>query len=293
MKLAFKYKLSLLGVILAIFTLCSLSSQARREFSKTVKKEFDISTDGTTSIYNKYGKVLINTWDKNRVKVEVMIVVKASGEEVAQAIFDRIDIDFDTGGSYVSAKTQIESSSKNSWWKDNNNKADYSINYEVWMPPSNRLELETKYCDSKVAPLNNSAEVSIKYGNLIMEGLDDDLELKLDYGNGTINKVHNANIESSHCTLNLLEAQDIEIESKYSTITVERAQDIRSDTRYDTYKLGQVSEFRNTGKYDNLVIQKARAVYVDSDYTHFFTNSVSKSIDLQISYGDVNGRRNQ
>lgn len=287
MKLVSRYKFSFLGLLLALFTLCSLSSQARREFSKTIKKEFEISATGTTNIYNKYGTVNINTWDRNRVKVEVQIVVKASGEEVAQAIFDRIDVAFTNSSSYVSAKTVIESTS-NSWWKDNNNKADYSINYEVWMPPGNQLELEANYCDSKVAPLKSGATVRVKYGNLNMDGLGEDLNLALDYGNGTISKVGgNATIESAHCTLSLQEAKDIDIDSKYSTIMVEQAGDIRSDTKYDTYKLGAVGEFRNTGKYDNLEIQKAESVYIDSDYTHFFARSISKNLNIEISYGEV------
>lgn len=286
MRLVFKYKFPLLGIVLALFTLCSLSSEARREFSKTIKKEFEISANGTTDIYNKYGKVNINTWDKNRVKVDVMIVVKASSEDVAQSIFDRIDINFSNSSNYVSAKTGIASTSK-SWWKDNNNKADYSINYEVWMPPANQLELDARYCDSKVAPLRAGANVQVKYGNLIMEGLGEELNLSLAYGNGTINRVGNATIESSHCVLNIMEAKDLEIDSKYSTVTVEKAGDIRCDTKYDTYKLGEVGEFRNTGKYDNLEIQKAKSVYLDSDYTHFYARSVSKNVDLEMSYGDV------
>lgn len=285
-RLAFKYRFLLLGLTLALFTLCSLSSQARREFSKTIKKEFEISADGTTGIYNKYGKIDIHTWEQNRVKIEVMIVVKASGEEVAQAIFDRIDVNFTNSSKYVSAKTEIASTS-NSWWKDNNNKADYSINYEIWMPPTNQLELEAHYCDSKVAPLRNGATVKVKYGNITMEGLGDELNLYMAYGNGTINRVGNANIESAHCTLSLLEAQDLEIDSKYSNFIVERAGDIRCATKYDTYKLGQVGEFRNAGKYDNFEIQQASSIYLDSDYTHFFARSVSKNLDLEISYGDV------
>lgn len=286
MKLVSKYKFSLLGLVFAIFTLCSLSPQANREFTKTIKKEFDISADGTTGIHNKYGKVDIQTWDRNRVKVEVVIEVKAGSEDVAQSIFDRIDIDFSNSSNYVRARTEIASQSGN-WWKDKSQKADYSINYQVWIPETNQLELQTSYCDSKVAPLRSSATVEVKYGNLEMGGLRDDLNLKLAYGKADINRVGNTQIESAHCTITLAEAKDIDIESKYSTIVVERAGDIRSETKYDTYKLGEIGEFRNTGKYDNLEIQQARSIYVDSDYTHFYTRSISKSINIEISYGDI------
>lgn len=270
----------------AIFTLCSLSPQANREFTKTIKKEFDISADGTTSIHNKYGKVNIDTWTNNRVKVEVIIEVNANSEEVAQSIFDRIDIDFSNSSNYVRARTEIASQS-GSWWKSNNQKADYSINYRVWLPETNQLELQTSYCDSKVARLRGGADVEVKYGNLEMEGLDEDLNLRLAYGKANIQRVGHSQIESAHCTITLDEARDIDIESKYSTIIVERAGDVRSETKYDTYKLGKVGEFRNTGKYDNLEIQEASSIYVDSDYTHFYARSISRNLNIEISYGDI------
>lgn len=287
MELAFKIKFTLVVLALGIFTLCSLSSEASREFSKTIKKEFDISADGTTDIFNKYGRVNIQTWDRNRVKVEVMIVVQASEEKIAQSIFDRISVDFSNSSNYVSAKTNI-ASKKDNWWKDNNNnKVDYSINYEIWMPPTNRLELEARYGDVQVAPLSSDAKVSVKYGNLTLQGIEDDLDLYLGYGRGTIKKVSDAHIEAGHCSLIIGDAEDLEIESKYSNITVERAGDIRSQTRYDTYKLGQIGEFRNSGKYDNLEIERAESVYVDSDYTHLSANSVTKAINVEIANGHV------
>lgn len=286
MRLVYKYKFSFLGLLVAIFTLCSLSPQASREFTKTIKKEFDISPDGTTGIYNKYGKVNIQTWTQNRVKVEVVIEVKANSEDVAQSIFDRIAIDFSNSSNYVRARTEIASQSGN-WLNNQTQKADYSINYEVWIPETNQLELQVSYGDSKVAPLRGSADVSIKYGNLEMGGLDNNLNLNLAYGKATINRAGNAQIESAHCTISLAEAKDIDIESKYSTIIVEKAGDIRSETKYDTYQLGEVGEFRNTGKYDNLEIQQARSIYVDSDYTHFYARSISRSLNIEISYGDI------
>ena len=65
--------------MLLVFTMiaCSLCGFTTfGEFTKTIKREFDISANGTTYLSNKYGKIEVKTWDKNRVKIAVTIVVK-------------------------------------------------------------------------------------------------------------------------------------------------------------------------------------------------------------------------
>ena len=86
MKLVYEFSARLLLLALLV-SVAHIGVAA--EFTKTIKKEFDITSDGTTSITNKYGKVEIKTWDRNRVKVDVTIVVKASSESKAQEVFDQ------------------------------------------------------------------------------------------------------------------------------------------------------------------------------------------------------------
>ena len=59
------------GNTFASTTLPSAVTQTaiKKEFTKTIKKEFDIDADGKVSIVNKYGEVNINTWDQNKVKI--------------------------------------------------------------------------------------------------------------------------------------------------------------------------------------------------------------------------------
>ena len=95
MKLA--YKISLVFLLAGLLVTGLQAKNHYQEFTKTIKKEFDITRDGTTNIKNKYGKVDIKTWDKNRVKIDVRIVVNARSEKSAQEVFDRIDIGFSNG----------------------------------------------------------------------------------------------------------------------------------------------------------------------------------------------------
>lgn len=85
-----------------------------QEFTKTVKKEFPINATGTVDLSNKYGKVDVHTWERDRVKIDVTIVVDARSESTAQEVFNRIQIDFSNDDSFVKAETSIETNK--SWW---------------------------------------------------------------------------------------------------------------------------------------------------------------------------------
>ncbi len=272
------------GLLLVGVLWSGVPALAKGEFTKTIKKEFDITKDGTTSIYNKYGKVDIKTWDKNRVKIDVRIVVRASSESSAQKVFDRIKIAFMNNPNYVKAETTIEPT-KNEWFTWGGNKSDFSIIYEVYMPPTNKLDLGTKYCDVYVAALQGEATANVSYGNFKMDGFSDNARITLAYGNGTVSRARNVFFDAKYGNLNVQDAGDIEINSKYTTVSLEKVADVRSNTKYDTYRIGQVKDFRNNGKYDNIEIRSAQTVVVSSQYTNVKVENLAKSLDLNLEYG--------
>ncbi len=285
MKLVYKLSLVLL-LLVQISTVARAEDGERREFTKVIKKEFDINKNGTTALYNKYGKVEVKTWDKNRVKVDVTIVVNASSEATAQKVFDRIDIKFFNNEGYVKAETYIEPQ-KNDWWDwGGSNRSDYSINYEVYMPPTNNLELTNKYGDSYVAPIEGVAKVDIKYGNIKMQGVKNNANITLGYGNGSIVNAYNVTADISYSNnMSFGDVRDVEVTSKYSKLKFEKVTNIRSNTKYDSYDITAVQELRNDGKYDNFRIGSADNVVVISKYTQVNIDKLKNLLDLNMEYG--------
>jgi hypothetical protein len=285
MKLVFnKWSFSLLLVGLMVL---NLTASGKQEFSKTIKKEFEISPDGTTSIHNKYGKIDMKTWDKNRVKVDVTIMVRANSEADAQEVFERIAINFENGRDYVKAQTEIEAQKKSNWWGDEN-KSDYTINYEVFMPSTNSVGLTNKYGDTKVAAIQGGADLDIKYGNFELEGVQGETNLTFAYGTGTFNTIKDATAEVRYARLVFKQANQLELISKYSKITIEKANEVRSSSKYDTYTVGKVQNFHNSGKYDNLEIGDVENLIVNSQYTEIYSENISNSVDLDLEYGRAN-----
>lgn len=285
MKLTYKFGLALM-MLVSISMVARAGDIERREFTKVIKKEFDITKNGTTALYNKYGKIDVKTWDKNRVKIDVTIVVNASSEASAQKVFDRIDIKFFNNEGYVKAETVIETT-KGGWWGDwdGEPRSDYSINYEIYMPATNNLELNNKYGDSYVAPISGVANIDVKYGNFKAQGVSNNAKVVLAYGNGNLVKAQNLNSDVSYGNLTCGEVRDVEMTSKYSKLKIEKASNIRSNTKYDTYEIGTVRELRNDGKYDNFRIGTAENVIVLSKYSQVSVNKLNNLLDLNMEYG--------
>lgn len=275
-------------LLVGLMGVLPLSAQ-RQEFTKTIKKEFDLSPEGLTNISNRYGKVIVKSWDKNRTKIDVKITVRASSEDNAKKVFDRIRIDFTNTSDMVSAQTTIDAEKGTGWnWTfTSNSKNDYTIDYDVTIPAAGRLDLSNKYGDAFLSSIGGKSRLDIKYGNVQLEEIKEHLSLLLGYGNGTVVKAKDITVSGSYCQLRVSEAKDVDVTSKYSKISITRAGDVKSNSQYDSYKVEEVRDFKNTGKYDNLGITFAENLSVQSKYAEVAVQKVSNSVDLDLHYGSA------
>jgi hypothetical protein len=258
-----------------------------QDFTKTIKREFALNASGSVNLINKYGKIDVKTWDKNRAKVEVTIVVKASNESQAQTVFDRIRIEFANDDSYVKAETIIQSN-KSSWFDwGGNDKTEFQINYQVYMPASASLDLSNKYGDALVAPLTGKAKMDVKYGNFRLEGASAGLSLSLDYGNGTVVKSGDANVTVSYSKLSLNDMQNVNVTSKYSKLTVDNSGDMNADSRYDECKLGKVGQLQLTTKYGSIAVGSANSIKANGQYTDISVDKLKGNGDFDLLYGGL------
>jgi len=291
MKLAFKLgATALLLVFISTFlpSLAESGSFFYREYSKSIKKEFGINADGLVSIYNKYGSIDVQTWNNNRVKISVTILVEANNEREAQDVFDRINIDFTNSNSFVKAQTQIGNAKRgSSWWGNwsDDDRKDYKVKYEVFVPATNQLDLKMEYGDITAASIENTAKVDVKYGNFQLAGIGDNADINLEYGNGVLEQADDVTGKIRYAQFRCNAAKDIDIDSEYSNITIEQAQDVICNSKYDNYELNNVREFRNVGKYDNLRIGNAENIVVNSQYTEVMANRIVNNATLDLEFG--------
>lgn len=261
-----------------------------QEFSRNINREFSTAADGTTALYNKYGSVNVKTWQNNSVRINITIVVNAKGQREADETFKNINVNFTNAWGYVKAETMIAegmNAGGGNWWPMKTCGDDFKINYEVWMPASNQLDLKNKYGNSWVAALKGKLIAEIKYGDLRTESISNDADLNLGYGNAWIASVNNLYGQVSYSKLNVAEARDIQIDTKYSETRVDKANNLRITSKYDDFKLGTVEELRLQTKYANLRSANIRSAYITAQYSDMGFASVREGIDADMTYGKL------
>lgn len=277
------------GFITPIFALSDtcMAVVNKQEFTKSVKKDFGISPYGTVRLHNQYGKMDVKTWEKDRVKIDIRIRVNAVSEAKAQEVFDRISVDFTNSKDYISAESSVNSRNSNWWgsWSGSNDKSDFQIDWEVFMPATVSLDLNNKYGDVYVAELTRNATVEVKYGNFRLEGIGEELEVSLGYGNGTVVKSGKTSAEIHYSKFKLQNCANADFSTKYSKIDVDNATDMRVSSAYDTYNIGSVRDYISEGKYDNISIGTADNITASARYTDFSVGTVNNSAEFDLTYG--------
>lgn len=283
-------KTVLFFVFLTIISLRLLGNDSfRKEYTKEISKEFSTDPSGEVNIFNKYGTVDIKSWNENRVKIEVKIIVNASKQSEADDVFERIDINFNSRDDYVSAETVIASpkTSVFSWFWGSNSSADYKIHYLVHMPKTNALRLETKYCDATMDYLSGGAELQMKYGDFDSEGFGGNVTMFLSYGKGKIMTLKNLDGELSYGRLVLPKCHDVTLQSKYSKVKISKGGDLALDSKYDTYQLGDIREMQVVGRYSDYSINQIDNIQFDGKYSDIKIFLLVNNGSFDSKYGNI------
>ena len=155
-----KFKLLTLCLFAVTSLVYSNAGIALTEYTKEINEEFNISKDGDVKITNKYGNIELNSWNQAKVKIDVTIKVDASSESKANDVFDKINIKFDNGSSYVNAETELNFDKK--WWDWGKNKdGKFSIDYVVYAPSTATVDVTNKYGDLNMSDFGNDATITL------------------------------------------------------------------------------------------------------------------------------------
>ena len=116
----------------------------------------------------RFGNVVVNTWNKNEVKVDIEIKSYADDDQTAQKMIDAITISDNKDGDQVSFKTNFGSGSSNSVWDLFNNRNDHhkaEVNYTIYMPAKNALDIENHYGATELPDFDGRVSIDCAYGN--------------------------------------------------------------------------------------------------------------------------------
>jgi hypothetical protein len=259
---------TLLIAALLFFPYIMQAEEAVKEFHK----EYTAGPNTNLEINNRYGDVIIASWDNNQIVIDVKVTVELPSKEKAEKLIGYIDVQFTQDGDLILARTVIDDKFSFTGWGGDSKK--FSIDYNVKMPSKTALKLANRYGNTKINELAGLVNLDIKYGNLTAGKLTRGNEkpwnsINLAYGKGTIE-------ETGWLTLNIRYTGNLEI-NKSTAILL--------DSRYSKLILGETSSVVGESKYDNLRIKKINNLDLDNGYSDVNVETLATKLRYDGSYG--------
>jgi len=274
------------SLLLLLLPFLHFAYAEKSEAEKKINKEFNVQADHILMIDNKYGRIDIAIGESNRIKMEVVLKVKAGSEKKAQEALDRISIDFNQSGNRVSATTNV---STTSGWMDwfNSGEAEMEINYNVLVPAEIYLDLKQKFGSIFVATTNRDLKIDLSYGDLKLGDIHGKLFLEMAYSNGSMSMIKDGDFDLSYSDLNMEDAQTVDIDMKYTDIVMGSAIRVKVVTEFSELRGMDIDELIYHGKYDEVDIERVKTVDMESAYSGWKIGGLSNQGRFEMKYGDL------
>lgn len=248
---------------------------------KNYSKVYPANGGDALVIDNRYGDIVVNTWDKDQFKVDVQITVDADNESDAQKALDNVNISDAKNGSTVAFRTDIGSASGSwlSWLTGDHKGHKLKILYTVYMPAKNDLVISNSYGAVQLPDLNGKVTVKCAYGALKARSLNNESTIRASY---------------SSVDLGALDATWIDI--SYGSLTVGSVNRIASNASYTAVKIGRIHEsgafnIRYAGPFSIGDIDKGLAdLAINASYSNIdigLSGDENVNFNINLHYGDL------
>ncbi|MCU0455744.1 MAG: hypothetical protein MUE74_05530 [Bacteroidales bacterium] len=264
------------GKFLAAALLLTAAALQGQEVSKDFSKEYKADKNSTLEIDNKYGDVIIEASQTDRIVISVKATVKYPNQERAERYLSYIDVQFSEEGNDFKAETRIDDKFRFSGWSSESRR--FTIDYLVKMPPSLALTVYNIYGDVELDDMTGYVRADVRYGSLTAG--------KLTRGNEK--PLNEINVAYSKAFIG--EAGWLNLTSRYSPgLTVNKAQALLLDSKYSTLNLGTISSIVGESDYDGrFKIEEINNLVIEADYSHINVSKLNNKLVLDAGYGSFN-----
>lgn len=240
---------------------------------KTIKKEYDVNSDALLKVKNSYGNITLNSWDQNRIEIEVHIKTNGNNEEKVQKRLDEIDVEFEASSTVVSAKTLFSKDGKSWGWNwGRKNNVNVQVNYTIKLPVKNSVHLNNNYGGIMIDRIDGHAKISCDYGRLdIGELRGRNNQLNFDYtSKSNIGYINSAEIHADYSGFSIEKAGNIVLRADYTNSTINKMENLDYSTDYGSIEIGEAENVQGNG-----------------DYVKVRLGTIHGSVDINADYGSL------
>lgn len=269
-------KPQLFGYILAAFCLISLGSNAQFTETKQIHKSFAVLPETQIDISHKYGKIDINTWDKDSVIIDIDIRVEEKKLSKLEESLRGIDFNITNNEHYLTFHTEVEKkgmlSQEFQKFKESvlSSESNIEIDLAIWLPKTNELRVENKFGDIYIDDFDGEINISLSNGNLKAHNFSNKLDLKLSFADATVNKIEEGRLNCNFSDVYIKHANSVKINSKSTEFEFQNIVDLNAISRRDKFR-----------------IRKVEIIDAESSFSHFRIDELTDRLYIRSNYGDI------
>jgi hypothetical protein len=282
-----KRKVRYIAVLFFLVVFACGTKAVAAEKTKEYHESWPVNSVQTLEINNRFGDVNVTWKGGNDVTVDVVITVESPNELRADELLEQITVSFSKTGNAVVAETHLGRGFKTN--------LQFSIDYDVNIPPDKNLNITNKYGNVFVNELQASGTFDVQYGNFNANQMNTpssgSLNLNLAYGKGGIENANDMTVTVQYSTLNFGQLNDLNLNSKYNVINLDQAKSVSAASKYDTFNFGKLESLSGGTKYTRIHIEElSKSMKIDAGYGGIKVAKVDSGfefISITSSYGQI------
>lgn len=255
-----KMKSIFFSLLLLVFLASGLQVAASemKERKETYSFERIIKPETLISFENKVGSLKVETWEKNSVKVDVIVSIDGEEDQVQTVLSYIKKMSFSQNGDKVSFNTRFYKSMSGMipgrftiTLLDGSTAKLYKLDlsFVLTMPKDNPLYLVQAYENVTLPDLNGKITLDIYESNLVAGKLPNCQMLTAKYGKAEIDSVQNIVMTLYENKLVMRHAGDVTMDSKYSETEIISAGKMSINSYEDKLHIIRHGNLSVKGKY--------------------------------------------
>jgi hypothetical protein len=277
-------KKNVILVLIVIFANLSVFAKVRDE-RVVVDKKFEVNKGALLHIEHRYGTVECRNWEENAIAVKVTVRVTASNTTIAEKIFNAVKIEVDGNADEVSVKCSLSEK----LLKKNN---ELTIDVDIMMPESVRLELEHEFGDAYIELVEGASKIKSKYGNLVVEELKNKINnLEIEFGSADIGDIRSGDVEVNYSAVNIQKTEFLKLDCNYSELNIDKADALDVDCEGGKLEVADLGRLKAESKFSDITVgHLQKDLECTTSYGNFTVKKMGpacKTIDLENSFGTV------
>lgn len=267
------------GLLFLFLTCCLLSQGKASGFPagddpvriRKISRTFPAAPGDKVMLGNQYGSMVINTWDRNEVKLDVIITASSGGNQDAAGLLDGVTVTTAKTGALISCKTDI--SRQRGWGRGRQSKV--KVDYVVWMPAKNALILSQEFGNVSIGDFSGPLQARVQYGSLNADRLENTSNhIEVEYGGVDLVYVNRAVLKQQYGSgLRIGSVGTLELDVEYAGVNIGQVRD-----------RAQITQQYGSG----LQIAAAGDLVINSEYANVSIGSLKGDGNFRLSYNQLN-----